>query len=437
MNDQNQTPQDDELEGFDTFEDEAPIDDPMAGEEPIDDADFQDISDDVDADVFGEGAPAPAPKKKTSWFNIGIAVVAVVVAGGLIFMKLGPSLMGGGDEAPMSAPAADNGTGGAPAVGQPAPGQVKAQAAAQAALAPDGKSKAAAAKSPGLLDQPDQYANLGNGSIQPTPAPVAVPAVAGSDPFAGVPNKPTDIPTAGVPAGQVPMPAPISGSPMPTTAGPAGSGMPAPTLVGDTGNANTNKTPVVIPPAATATPIAVAAATGGDNSALETKVNNLENRLNDMDSKLTAIQQAPAADDSRLNTIQTTLERLESRLNDMASSGRHVTREASAPVVSVPNNDGGPVEVAAKHVVRKAAKVKKAVTNQWNSTYNRHPTPVSTGSGGWQLRGATPGRATLARGSDIREVGVGESLPGLGQITGVAMINGQWVVQGTQGRLAQ
>lgn len=430
MNNHTNTPQDDELEGFDAFEEEALSEDAALADEPIDDADFQDISDDVDADVFGESEPAPAPKKKTSWFNIGVAAIAIAVAGGLVFMKLGPTLMGGGDTA-VNAPVA-GGPDPVPSPGAPAPAS-DAQAAAQAALVPENQP-GAAGKMPGLLDAPEQFANLSAMQGGATPAPAA-PAPSANDPFAGVPIQipaGAPAPVAAMPApdqAQVPMPAPIAPAPVATSSMPSpDAAMPAPA-------ANTIQ-PETLPAPAPAAAVAIPAA---DTSALETKVSSLENRLNDMDNKLSAIAQAPAVNDSRLNSIQTTLERLESRLDDVVTRKTPAVREVSAP--SDGPSEASPAPVKRTTTVRKAAAPKKAKKDQWDEAYSpSRSTPVaasSSGSGGWELRGATPGRATLARGNDIREIGIGESVPGLGEITGVAQMNGKWVVQGTQGRLAQ
>jgi hypothetical protein len=290
------------------------------------------------------------------------------------------------------------------------------QEAAQQALAPAGSNTQSA---PGLLDNPDQFANLGTLPAPESATPDTNPKTAISDPFAGVPDKPTEaavVAAAPAPAPvQVPMPAPITTAPVASV------------------QTTTTKTETVTPapvPAVEAAPIAVAAAVS--DAGLATKVDALENRLNDMDSKLSAIALAPPADDSRLNAIQTTLERLESRLDDMAIN-RTSTRQASASG----SESAAPVKRAtAPKKVKKAA----PASSQWDNAYSAQParaTPVPRASGGWELRGAQPGRAVLAKGSDIREVGVGENVPGLGEITGVAQINGAWVVQGTSGRLSQ
>ncbi|HBH26933.1 MAG TPA: hypothetical protein DDX54_05980, partial [Rhodospirillaceae bacterium] len=58
----------------------------------------------------------------------------------------------------------------------------------------------------------------------------------------------------------------------------------------------------------------------------------------------------------------------------------------------------------------------------------------------WELRSAGPGQALVSKtgGADVYTVTVGASLPGIGRVTSISQdANGRWVVQGTQGRIAQ
>lgn len=58
----------------------------------------------------------------------------------------------------------------------------------------------------------------------------------------------------------------------------------------------------------------------------------------------------------------------------------------------------------------------------------------------WQLRSAQPGRATLSQpgSQEMRNVGVGDEVPGLGRILSIAQgSDGRWVVRGSMGSAAQ
>ncbi len=458
MSDRNTPPApDEELDSFDTFSDDLDQNDGLddvtvddarldarLADDSIDDADFQDISDDVDADVFGEGEPAPAPAKKTNWFNIGVAGIAVLVAGVLIWTKIGPQIMSDGS-APENTQQAASGA-----------NTQDSNTAAQQAIQPAGAG--ASVNGGGVLDNPDQYAALGTampaGNTGGTP-------VASEDPFANISAEPT---ANG--QGEVPMPAPISAVPMP------GTGLPQPTAPkgatttrtagtlpdGTAAQPATNAQPELVQPeiVQAGTPVLtdVTATATGDavgNAGLETKVLTLESRLDAMDAKLNqAVEkmQAPV-DDTRLSAIQTSLERLESRLDTMNASApaqrsapRASVREASDDVIT---GDGTPAPVKKRSGTAKKASKPKSTSSHWDQPYapqggssgSLRNASASSGNGGWELRGAQPGRAIIARGGDIREVAVGDNVPGLGEVTGVASMNGNWVVQGTGGRVSQ
>jgi len=57
----------------------------------------------------------------------------------------------------------------------------------------------------------------------------------------------------------------------------------------------------------------------------------------------------------------------------------------------------------------------------------------------WILKSAQPGQALVSkRGeSDIVSIRIGDSLAGIGKITDISLQNGQWVVQGTSGKITQ
>lgn len=413
MNDTDRRTDQDDFESFENLDDGMgmPEDDGHA----IDDAEFHDIQDDVDADVFGDDLPEQdRPAKKTNWFNIGVAVVAIVVAGGLVWMKLGPQILGGGDVPPMATNAPGTMTGADLANFSPQQSQNAAQAAVQSKDAPNAQG--------GLLGNPDQLAGLGKGKAPDSPAPSSGPI---TDPFAALASgQPAAAPSAPVEA-SVPMPAPISAAPEPVIASEA---LP------------------VAKEAAVIDPLPAPVSTSND-TALKGQVDALSQRMDALDAKISSISAAPQASDARLNAIQTSLQRLESRLDSMGNN-RPAVREAT---IREPQND----EMAAP---RRAATPKKTVTkaktkapaSQFDEPYRPsysggvNATQASLdvkpakGAGGWALKGAQPGRAIIGQASgDIREVGVGDTVPGLGEVTGIATVNGRWVVQGTQGRLAQ
>lgn len=65
--------------------------------------------------------------------------------------------------------------------------------------------------------------------------------------------------------------------------------------------------------------------------------------------------------------------------------------------------------------------------------------PASSPSASWVLKAAQPGQAMVAKKgeNDIISVMVGETIAGIGRITSIAVQNGQWVVEGTDGKITQ
>src|SRR6185369_538406 len=87
--------QDAEFEGFENLDTSYDDTDALNDDATLD-ADFQDVDDAALEDVFEEEQPAPVKaKKKINWFNIVVALIAVVGAGGLILVKLAPQLLTG------------------------------------------------------------------------------------------------------------------------------------------------------------------------------------------------------------------------------------------------------------------------------------------------------------------------------------------------------
>lgn len=437
MNDRPTHDEQDDLEGFDTYE--SDIQDDLPADDTISDADFQDVSDEVDADVFGDSEPAPAPKKKTNWFNIGVATCAIVVAGGLVWSKLGPQMMGGPEQTQVSMPADMTGE----QLANTNAGDSQAAIAQALQPLPNPNEMPTPANAGGMLDNPEGYANLAQ---MPAPDTVPVKQETAVDPFAGLPAPAAPV-TQVAETSAVPMPAPIASAPMPaatttvttsvTTPAPVAAPIAAAPVETVAPNAapTIESQPLVAPitaqmPASVPGPVPVMVPAD-----VTTKMDAMEARLDALDSKLSQIQTTAAApaNDDRLNAIQATLQRLEGRLDDMSS------KKTAVRSVSIDNDDIAPAPVKKKAAPKKSKPKAKAAPAQWDDAYApqaARAVPAVAGSG-WQLRGAKPGSAIIAKGNDIREVVVGDSVPGLGRIGAVSNNSGRWMVQGSQATLSQ
>ena len=109
--------------------------------------------------------------------------------------------------------------------------------------------------------------------------------------------------------------------------------------------------------------------------------------------------------------LEKTLQRLEKRVEELARQKKTTTQ-------AVHSN---------KRPQSSASQKKASVTS---SSANKTSTQ-------WVLRGAMPGEAVVSRTSDgsVLTIKTGESLSGIGKIRSIGQENGQWVVQGSRGRI--
>lgn len=487
-------------DGFEAFDDlgaddiDVSQDIDMSGE-LVDDIDYSDLGDDNDADVFAEDANQEPPKKKSgALFNVIVFGGAVLVAAGFIgFNILNKGSADGQDI--QAAPVAD--TPAAPEVnGADIAAGTESDAAAQQAIqdavnTQDATGPVGVPASGGLLDNPDQL----TAAAPATPsAPIPAPQPAPVDPFSGLETASAPVPmpapivpeTAGVPAAATtPTPtvtpepaapvAPVSTSaPFPplVDAVPALETAPAPAAAQPQVAAASNvsmpapeaQQPQMQPQSAPMQPQASAPvamneannASAAEIASLNDKLSALNARLDALSQQMSSLATAPATQAQSatpspdVKALEAQLSRLESRLATLSEKNNEI--EVSAPVVR---------QAKAKPVKATAATPSKKAESAWDKPYKpqtpaagrlgadvsvvaKAPAPVpvvqpvAATAGGWRLQGAQPGRAILGSTSgDIREVGVGDTVPGLGRITAIGQMGGQWVVQATGGAVSQ
>lgn len=411
--------------------------------DPIDDADFESLGDDTafdndPSDVPPEAIQEDQSKKSSSMFTFIVIGAAVVIGGALIATQMLPSLLGGGDEAPAMVqndtqtqqPQADPSQQAAQQAVQPQNGQQP--------VTPDG----------GLLQNPDQLASLSANST--SLAINDTQSETDKNVFSALNNGQPSV------GGEVPMPAPISAesaqSPwpplenQPPVTAEALPGMP----VGNAAPVNTAPVETVMPAQPdTAAPLAdMSVAAASAPSGLQAQVDTLSRRLDEMNTKLDAavqkVEQASAAGNgAAMTSIQETLVRLEKRLDDMASSRSSVRQASVSQEEAAPVRRSTSSTKKAKSARKSSASSTRAASSEWDAPYNpgrSHSTASASASrGGWELRGAQPGSALIAKSGsdDIREVAVGDTLSGIGRVTGITSEGGNWVVQGTSGRISQ
>lgn len=437
---------DNELNEFDNPQDYGDFAD-GSDLDPIDDADFESLDDDTSfdndpADIPPEAIQEGTQKKSSNMFTFIVIGAAVVIGGGLIAVKALPSLMGGEEVAAISGTSED-----APAVPQSGNGQPAvdpSQQAAQQAVQPE-QSQQPPAPEAGLLQNPDQLANL---SAKANALSTGEQLSAENrNVFSALNNGEP------VPATDVPQPAPI------TSADPQSPWPPLENQPPVTAEALPGTVPdasAVLPATPDTQTAAIPAQTAAADTGLQQQVDTLNRRLDEMNTKLDAAVQkvdqvASSSNGAAMTSIQETLVRLEKRLDDMAT-GRAPVREVSASA-----GDEKPAVRRSSSSTKKAKTARKssgtrAASSQWDAPYNPNrdydaatasgstPAKASSASrGGWELRGAQPGSALVAKSGsdDIREVAVGDTISGIGRVTGIVSQGGNWIVQGTSGNISQ
>lgn len=168
--------------------------------------------------------------------------------------------------------------------------------------------------------------------------------------------------------------------------------------------------------------------------ALDQRLDTLLQRMDQIESELGNVKDsAKPADTSGLEqTIESLKGEIAALKNRPAPAASEPAPKPRKPVpLEEPGADEPEDEVAE---APKPAPVKKA----------SKPKPVtkassSASSSRWELRAAQPGRAWVSKPGerDMQSVEIGQSLPGIGRVTGIIYQGGRWTVQGTSGQINQ
>lgn len=159
-------------------------------------------------------------------------------------------------------------------------------------------------------------------------------------------------------------------------------------------------------------------------SSLETKIDTLLERMAKIESELGNVRDATSEDYGQVSETVDSLRKEIAGLKNRPAPVTETSAVEEAPVKAAP------AASAPKKIVKKPAAHKSAA----------QPSVSKQASAGrWELRAAQPGRAWISRSGerDMQSVEVGQSLPGLGQVTAISYQNGRWTVLATQGRIDQ
>lgn len=399
----------------------------MDSDTPLDE--YDDLDDDFELDN-GQASPAAAPvkaKKKTSKFTVVIIAIGVIV-GGIILM----GLFGGDGSPPGGQPAQNPGeqasqSPAATSTGDPNAAPVDAnsvdpnslaglqaldQQQVQQGLMTDPAAPAADGSAPvpaqGFMNDPSQLAQNPPPNIDDvTPATSAISATPADKPAEVLP----------LPTGNVAQPQILPTAAQIQKAAPVTAAEPQP-VKEQVKAANSGPTPRELE--------------------LQSRLDETLKRLQAVEKKLA--QPAPAAvtpaatgaaaSSQEIAALRADLERLENKVDTLNAQPKTASKAYKASEDQEPDTVTAPKAVK-KPAARKAAN-KTATTTSASSR-------ASSSANKWELRGAQPGQAMLARqdGNDLRIVRVGDSISGIGQVTSISQSGGNWVVQGTSGRISE
>lgn len=408
----------------------------MANKDKMDDLDFSEldldgegefdedfVSDDKDIGLDGDERPA---KKKPDLFTLGVyGAVGLCVIGAVVW-QLG--LFGGNSSQPYSPTNADSRQ------------VVIPGTEAAAALGADGTPEAPPSdpfnvmgtpeQAPAIAGQPDAALTeaMNPSEVQPV-APATLPQ---DGLVTGVMNAADNAPLQNAPVANAPAPSPDTqvGDTVP---------LPAPVPADTTTNSVMQAAPATPPmietpveaPLAPPTQTTENANTSADTTALAaimTRLDAIEKRLDSAPSP--AITQ-------ELQVLKQTVSELKD--NTSSPSASSSDEEATPAPKKAP---------AKKKTTRKKSTTtaKKASTSEWDKPYNGGAAlqgqslgSVPSGvSSSYTLRAAQPDMAWVSSNDgELKQVRVGDSLPGLGTVTGISQSNGQWSVSTSGGRVSQ
>lgn len=444
----------DDLDGLDDLDE---LDDISDDAELLEDDSWDDFDDELSDEGFEEPAAMPVKKKGfiSKNFNLIVIAVAVLGGGGWLYTQM---MTPGGNSSPAPAPTdaatfspveepapADELASGSDLPPMPVPintppedmAAAPAPATADELLTP----MPGDAPAPALAPLPEEIADVPGDELAPEPAPVeeateivddmaeATQALADD-----LSNELQDIitPTEEAPA---PEPAPAIEATVKEAVPVDGveiEAMPvleeaAPALIAEAPQEDVQPAEDIAPDVSSE-----------ELARLESQLQNEATEKQALENQLEAANTKISDMEASMQALEEKLAQLEKQQADSARALKEAQNEAAAAQDMAEKAEAAQKAAAAKTPEPAPQPVVKEEKKQVEETPAPKPAPVAANIE-WQLRSAQPGKAILAdkNNGDVRNVAVGETIPGLGKITSVAVENDLWVVRGTKGRVSQ
>ena len=175
------------------------------------------------------------------------------------------------------------------------------------------------------------------------------------------------------------------------------------------------------PVAAAPAPVANGGSMDARIDALSARIDTLQKELDQSSQQLAQMTNAVAASAPETNSkdLQDRLDKIEQELTSLVS--KQQAAHAKPPT----------------HI-ENAVSSYPTVKHKAASKTTKKPVETAIETTHWVLRAAAPGQAWVSSNptsSDLKEIHVGDSVPGIGRVTAIQQNNGAWIVQGTSGSL--
>ncbi|MCB9978800.1 MAG: hypothetical protein H6862_04245 [Rhodospirillales bacterium] len=180
--------------------------------------------------------------------------------------------------------------------------------------------------------------------------------------------------------------------------------------------------------------------------ALHQEVSRLSDRLSGIEKRISEISRVPPTSvvgsvqkDPEIAKLRDSLAQLQRELDSLRSE-----KPENKPVKAVEKIKASPIpgnlSVSSREKAVKSVPPKTKENTQPSRKVKTPDVPAAPPSAPrWEIRAIQPGVAWVAPvgGNDMQTVSVGDSLPGLGVVRRISVVDGVWVVEGTTGRLRQ
>ena len=160
---------------------------------------------------------------------------------------------------------------------------------------------------------------------------------------------------------------------------------------------------------------------------LNAKIAEKDKALDSAAQENTDISQKLEAANTEIESLKAMVDELKNEMESLKTAAVETPVKAAQPSAA-PEKEAAPEkQPEAPQPVEKQEKVEEP-------TAKEAPAAVQ-----WVLRSASPGRATISPkdNNDLRQVEVGNTVPGLGKIQSISIENNRWVVRGTKSTVSQ